>query len=72
MEADKQNIQFKVLRAADPSVIGGTMPVEVSKSGSPAVHFPNCKGGLRLASIEDVRASAAASAERTKKRLAQI
>ena len=42
--------RFKVLRAIDPSVIGGAKQVEVSEDSKPShtVHYPNAKGGLRM------------------------
>jgi hypothetical protein len=68
---DEANI-FKVLRAADSSVIGGTRPIEVSKAVPLPVHFSNAKGGLRVATIPEIRACAAASAIRTRTRLESV
>jgi hypothetical protein len=44
--------RFKILRAIDPAIIGGTRPVEVAKE---KIHFPNANGGLRLVNADDVR-----------------
>ena len=58
--------RFKVLRAIDPSVIGGARAVEVSdETKQPKqVHYPNAKGGLRLVATAEVRELARGSALR--------
>jgi hypothetical protein len=58
--------RFKVLRAVDPSVIGGARMVEVSdETKQPKqIHYPNAKGGLRLIESEEVRGLAKNSAQR--------
>ena len=67
-----QKLDFKVLRVADPSSIGGSKPITVSpKTGPAPVHFANAQGGLRMGTILDIRDCATASAQRTKERLAQ-
>jgi len=50
---------FKVLRAVNPSILGGTQPLQIAKE----VHFPNAQGGLRLVETGEVRALAHASAQ---------
>jgi hypothetical protein len=52
--------RFKILRAIDPTIIGGTRPVEVAKD---KVHFSNANGGLRLVNSEEVRQLANANAK---------
>jgi hypothetical protein len=60
--------EFKVLRAVDPSVIGGTKPLGVSKD----IHFPNARGGLRVVTGgAEIRAIAKSSAQTLIKALAQ-
>jgi len=58
--------RFKVLRAVDPTVIGGGRAVEVSdETKQPKqVHYPNAKGGLRLVDPEEVRELAKISVQR--------
>jgi hypothetical protein len=59
--------RFKVLRAIDPTVIGGAKVVEVSDESKhlKQVHYSNAKGGLRLvAGSEEVRGLAKTSALR--------
>jgi hypothetical protein len=68
---DEENINFKVLRVSDPSVIGGSKKLEARVEPA-CVHFPNAKGGLRDATISEIRACAAASAQRTIKRFAKV
>lgn len=58
---------FKVLRAVNPAVLGGTQPLQVAK-----VHFPNAQGGLRLVAADDVRALAQASAQNLLKALGKF
>ena len=60
-------IRFKVLRAFDSTVIGGTRPVEVSEDAKHLkhIHYSNAKGGLRLvAGSTEVRELAKTSALR--------
>jgi hypothetical protein len=52
--------RFKILRAIDPAIIGGTRPVEVAKD---KVHFANANGGLRLVNPDEVRKLAFSSAK---------
>ena len=56
--------RFKVLRAVDPSVIGGGKAVEVSEAKPKTVHYPNAKGGLRPVEQPEVRELAKNSAIR--------
>ena len=56
---------FKVLRAVNPAVLGGTQPLQIAKE----VHFPNAQGGLRLVAAGEVRALAHASAQNLLKAL---
>lgn len=51
--------RFKVLRAVDPAILGGTQPLQVAKE----VHFPNAQGGLRLVTHGEVRQLAKNSAQ---------
>lgn len=51
--------KFKILRAADPAVVGGTKPLQIAKE----VHFQNAQGGLRLVTTPEVRILAANSAQ---------
>jgi len=60
--ATGQTSRFKVLKAVDPSVIGGARPLEVQEVKP--VHYPNAKGGLRLVDSSDVRELAKHSAQR--------
>jgi hypothetical protein len=51
--------EFKVLRAVDPAVIGGTTALGISKD----IHFPNARGVLRAVSGgSEVRSIAKSSA----------
>jgi hypothetical protein len=50
---------FKVLRAVNPAILGGTQPLQIAKD----VQFPNAAGGLRLVSPEEIRALAHSSAQ---------
>ncbi|MGA2540417.1 MAG: hypothetical protein ABSG78_02515 [Verrucomicrobiota bacterium] len=67
-----ETLSFKVLRVADPAMIGGSKPISVSKTGPTHVHFVNAGGGLRMGTVSEIRQAAAASAQRTKARLAQV
>jgi hypothetical protein len=57
--------QFKILRAADPAVVGGTQPLQIAKE----VHFHNAQGGLRLVNAGEVRDLARFSARNLLKAL---
>ena len=65
----QEQIGFKVLRAVDPTVLGGTKPLAVDPQPNPG-HFPNAPGGLSRVTLGDVRAAAATSSERAKLRFA--
>ncbi|HEY3932673.1 MAG TPA: hypothetical protein VGM58_09935 [Verrucomicrobiae bacterium] len=63
--AQQSEESFKVLRAVNPAVLGGTQPLQIAKE----VHFPNAQGGLRLVGAGDVRALAHTSAQNLLKAL---
>jgi hypothetical protein len=56
-KASEEN--FKILRAADPAIVGATKPLQMATE----VHFPNARGGLRLVNTAEVRTLASHSAQ---------
>ncbi len=63
---------FRVLRAADPTIIGGSKPLTLAPEPAQARSFDNAPGGLRsFSSTDEIRSVAENSAKNLLKALSK-